>query len=263
MNVTTNLFYQSSLLAKYNLIAGTTFSNLDFSKKTGDTSLQVLAKALNISCDQIKIADQGHTSNILEIPDPQLDISNARVDSLITQSKNIVIGVKTADCIGLIIYDPTTQTAATVHLGRKGVIANLLESTIALLQSKYLVQISDLVVYFAPSLKPQSHSVFESEYQKFDSKYYQLLPRGKYIIYHKEMFEDFIQQNNYTQLQLRSSQSALLDLDNVVIDKLTELGIDKSNIELHPSDTFTDPNFHSFRRDYKNYGHHYSFVYLK
>lgn len=51
-------------------------------------------------------------------------------DALITNVKNVLIGVNTADCTPILLYDSQKQYIAAIHAGWRGTIGNIIENTI-------------------------------------------------------------------------------------------------------------------------------------
>lgn len=71
--------------------------------------------------DHIAIADGTRT----EFPD---------TDALITQMRDVRIGVRTADCVPVVIYAPDIAAVAAIHAGWKGTHARIVAQTIARLR---------------------------------------------------------------------------------------------------------------------------------
>lgn len=63
--------------------------------------------------------------DFLSMPRPvQTDLLEG-VDALMTRQTDICIGVSTADCIPIIIYDPDAHSAAVVHAGWRGTVKGI------------------------------------------------------------------------------------------------------------------------------------------
>lgn len=52
------------------------------------------------------------------------------VDALFTRTPGLRIGVKTADCVPILLYDPESRTVAAIHSGWKGTVANIIAETV-------------------------------------------------------------------------------------------------------------------------------------
>ena len=51
-------------------------------------------------------------------------------DAAITKIKNIAIGILTADCAPILIYDPNKKIIGCVHAGWKGALNGIIKNTL-------------------------------------------------------------------------------------------------------------------------------------
>ncbi len=86
------------------------------------------------------------------------------VDALITKEKGIWLGIKTADCVPVLMYDPQKQIIAAVHAGWRGTVYRLVQETLD--QMKCFTD--RLVVGLGPAICPQ-HFVVGPEIAKYFS----------------------------------------------------------------------------------------------
>ena len=248
-----------------NTIIGCTGNKYDFSTKNGqaeDSKLK-LAIDLGISADQIILLKQEHSDRIVRITSQNLNDQNLVGDAMITNLPNILICIKTADCIPMLIFDATQSTIAVIHLSRQTVLIGLLEKVVEALVQEYNCNVNNLKIHMMPSLQAQNHLVYENEYSKFPDQYSQKLPNGVHIINNANLVSDHLQSNNLQLKDLSNMRSAHLNLQQLVKDKLTILGVNIENIVEDTTDTFQDNNYHSYRRDYPNNGLMLSYIMLK
>ena len=52
------------------------------------------------------------------------------VDALITNEPNVCIGVSTADCVPVIMYDAEHKAIAVAHAGWRGTVENIMRKTV-------------------------------------------------------------------------------------------------------------------------------------
>lgn len=67
-------------------------------------------------------------------PDPE---SLKGTDALITNIKGLAIGVRTADCIPILLYDPVKNVVAAIHAGWKGTLRRIVNSAISQMILEY------------------------------------------------------------------------------------------------------------------------------
>ena len=86
-----------------------------------------LAEELNMPLDHWALPWQKHTNNMAHVTssdkgkgayDKYTSIMN--VDAVYTTEPNILIGVFTADCLGILVVDETTPCICAIHSGWKG-----------------------------------------------------------------------------------------------------------------------------------------------
>ena len=83
---------------------------------------QLLCQSLAIQPDRLLMPHQVHGVEVRRITQDVLNLSVSErqavlegVDALMTDVKEVCIGVSTADCIPLIIYDPEHTAASVIH----------------------------------------------------------------------------------------------------------------------------------------------------
>ncbi|MCR4326038.1 MAG: peptidoglycan editing factor PgeF [Candidatus Roizmanbacteria bacterium] len=81
---------------------------------------------------------QKHTATVLVI-DGKVQPSeayNTTADAIVSKQKNIIMAVKTADCVPVLLYDPAAQVGAVIHSGWKGILANIVQKTIQVMKQQ-------------------------------------------------------------------------------------------------------------------------------
>ena len=105
-------------------------------------------------------------------------------DGLITQSFNLPLAIRSADCLPVFLCDDNTNSIGLIHVGWKGDQKNILEQTIRLMNSEWNVSPEKLKVVFGPSIHSCCYEV-GGEFRDFfpggitirDSRYYFDLPQ--------------------------------------------------------------------------------------
>lgn len=166
----------------------------------------------------------------LEEQRPRLEIHERTGDVLLTNKPGSAIGVLTADCLPVVLYDHKNHAAAVVHAGWRGSVARIVPKTIGLMQKRFFSSPQDIVVYFGPSAGPCCYEVggdFGANFGEIAPKV--LVNRNKKVFFDNVRF-------NYLQL--------------------LEVGILQENIKtLHcehsrePVCTICNESYHSARRE--------------
>lgn len=89
----------------------------------------VFCEIMDIPRNNLVLMDQIHGSNIELISDSDGQFNGShlekfvpKTDGIITNKRNIYLGVLTADCVPLMFYDPIKEICAGVHAGSKGTL---------------------------------------------------------------------------------------------------------------------------------------------
>jgi len=73
-------------------------------------------------------------------------------DALITNQPGILIGVRTADCVPILLVDVARRAVAAVHAGWRGVVGEVAIRTVEALQREYGSQPSELRAAIGPAI---------------------------------------------------------------------------------------------------------------
>jgi len=137
-----------------------------FCKKLGvDVDSMVLARQVHgdrIEIVKSKDAGRGAFSTEDAIPD---------TDAMITTSKSISIGILTADCVPVMIFDPVKSAIGVAHAGWKGTILMLPAKTILKMKESFGTDPSDCMVALGPSIGLCCYEVGEELISQFDKAF--------------------------------------------------------------------------------------------
>ncbi len=145
------------------------FRSLNFDAEVGDSlenveqNKVILGQAMKINPARIFLANQVHGDQVLVLDEyPDENPSNyyyLDYDAIITQKKGIAIGVLTADCLPIMLYDPVREVIGIVHAGWRGTCLNIVGNVVSKLRNLFGVQLEDLLVGLGPSIGPCCYSV--------------------------------------------------------------------------------------------------------
>ncbi|MGC8938305.1 MAG: peptidoglycan editing factor PgeF, partial [Thermodesulfovibrio sp.] len=82
-------------------------------------------------------------------------------DAVITDQKNLFIGIKTADCLPALIFDSEKKVIAAVHAGWRGTAKGILKKTIIKMNEVYGCKPENLLIAFGPYIKGCCYEVGE------------------------------------------------------------------------------------------------------
>ena len=88
-------------------------------------------------------------------------------DAMMTDLIGVAIGVRSADCIPVLLYDPVKKAAAAIHSGWKGTVSKIISKTVAKMRATYSSQPSDLLAVIGPGICMDCFQVGEEVALKF------------------------------------------------------------------------------------------------
>lgn len=218
--------------------------------------IKINRKALSnetISLNRWVLPWQKHTANIVRVTGADagkgaFDASDSilSTDGLYTTEPDLLIGVFTADCLGILIADDTTPCVAVVHSGWKGTVQHILYQMMQTLLENDLITPQSVQIFFSPSIQQKSFEIGPEVKE-------QLLAAGEQIGL------DF---HPYIISEENGSDRSYADHQGMNIAVLRSFGIPEENI--HPSllDTKTTDTCFSFRRDKDKTGEHFTYGYI-
>ena len=135
---------------------------------------QLLCQSLAIQPDRLLMPHQVHGVEVRRVTQDILDLSASErqealegVDALMTDVKEVCIGVSTADCIPLIIYDPEHAAASVIHAGWRGTVSRIVQHTVKAMVETYGSDVSKLKAVIGPGISLQSFEVGDEVYTQF------------------------------------------------------------------------------------------------
>ncbi|HEV8038735.1 MAG TPA: peptidoglycan editing factor PgeF [Bryobacteraceae bacterium] len=73
-------------------------------------------------------------------------------DALITDRPGITLAIRTADCLPILIADPSKRAVAAVHAGWRGTVLGIVPKTMRAMQEQFGSRPEDLVVVVGPGI---------------------------------------------------------------------------------------------------------------
>ena len=93
--------------------------------------------------------------------DMDLERQPVDADAVITREKGMWIGVHTADCVPVLLYDPVQEVVAAVHAGWRGTVGHIVLLTLQKMREEMGCRMSDVLGMIGPSISPMAYEVGE------------------------------------------------------------------------------------------------------
>lgn len=193
----------SNLLSKYKSLCHFTtttrggvsegnYATLNLGLYSGDSRENVmenrsrLATAINIPFENLFFPYQTHGDKIYVIDKEFLSLPQERqqellsgIDAIVTDISSVCIGITTADCVPILLFDPDKNVLGAVHAGWRGTVANIVGKTVAEMESRFNSKPQDIVAYIGPSISQDIFEVGEDVVLAFRNSGFELDLIGK------------------------------------------------------------------------------------
>lgn len=158
---------------------------------------------------------------------------SARCDALISRAPGVLLGVKTADCVPVLLGDVRHKAWAAVHAGWRGTLSEIVVRALERMNAEYGTQAADVRAAIGPAAGACCYEVGAEVIDSFRHKF----PNADEL------------------LKPTREGHALIDLTRANHDQLAAAGVNPSRLHLAPLCTMdrTDLLF-SYRREKKLYG---------
>lgn len=108
-------------------------------------------------------------ADTVAIIDGATPCQEVEADAVIVTTPGIAVGVRTADCLPIIIADPDGSTASVIHAGRRSTELAITAKTIELLAGRFNCDPSKLKVGIGPGIRRCCYEVDDATAERFDS----------------------------------------------------------------------------------------------
>jgi len=193
-------------------------------KKNVLKNLRFVSKKIGCEEKFLITLNQRHTNEVVYFKDKKSIKNKLTADGIVSQVKNVGIGILTADCAPVLFYDPNKKIIACAHSGWKGALSGIIRNTVEKF-SRLKSNNKDLIAVVGPCISKDNYEV------KID------------------FFKKFIAQDSKNRIffEKTGDESFNFDLRGLINSELSKSGV--NNIENLQMDTFSKKKlFYSYRR---------------
>ncbi|HHT23817.1 MAG TPA: peptidoglycan editing factor PgeF [Bacteroidales bacterium] len=215
------------------------YASLNLGRFSGDTqeniqeNFSLFCTEVGIESSQLHLPYQTHENHVQVIDEDFLKQNKSAqakklhgFDALITNLPNQCIGISTADCVPILLYDPKNKAIGAVHAGWRGTCSQILKNVIETLTKNYKTNPTDLIVAIGPSISVDVYKVGLEVVEAFKKENFEI----------EKIFQ-------------KKSDKYYLDLWTANKITLLEAGVQLENIEISEHCTYSEhERFFSARR---------------
>ncbi len=187
----------------------------------------------NVRSDVLSLS-QIHSDHIVRVESQDQHLQNSvEGDALLTTSRGLRVGVKTADCVPVLIVDHKTKTVSAVHAGWRGLHAQIIPKALQMFVDLGSAR-DDLLVAVGPCICAKHYEVGLEFKKHFPEELY---PNAFHI----------------------DKSSLKLDLRSLAVTQIRQSGIMTRHIDVLEICTYEQCQLSSYRRD-KSAGRQWSWI---
>jgi YfiH family protein len=216
------------------------YASLSFSVAAGDSeenvarNLERAARALGVASERIYYLSQVHGADTITVTgeEDRREVLLREGDAIVGVNPHAALGVRMADCVPILVADPTTGAAAAIHAGWRGLVRGVIGRGVEALRREGAR--GELVAAIGPHI---GTAAFEVSRDVADE-----LARASTA---SDVVDDGYGKKPHVHLV------------RVARAQLEAAGLSKNHVDVVAGCTYTDSaEFFSFRRDGKESGRH-------
>ena len=209
-------------------------------KNNINKNLKKICRKIKCTKTKLVLLNQTHSNKVFSIK--KIPKKKPIGDALITSKSKYALGILTADCAPVFIFDPKKNIISAIHAGWKGAYKKIIYKSIDELKKKGS-NVKDLIVVVGPCISKYNYEI------------------------KKDFLSKFIKQNKKNiRFFSFNKKKIFFSLNEYIRSQLKNIGV--KNIEIINIDTYLRKNnFFSSRRSLKNkyydYGRNLSVIMIK
>ena len=191
-------------------------------------NLNLVSKEIGCKNEFLITLNQIHSNKIIYFENKNSIKNKLTGDAIVTKVQNVAIGILTADCVPILLYDHTQKIIGCIHSGWKGGLNGVIKNTVKKFK-ELNSNIDNLIAVVGPCIGKDSYAVKNDFYEKFVN-------------------QDLEYEKFFKKIKDKEYNFDLRDFINAEISKLNIKNIE--NIDI---DTFAEKKlFYSYRRSLLN-----------
>jgi polyphenol oxidase len=180
-------------------------------KKNIKKNLEIVCNKIKTRSNKIILLNQVHSNKFHFLGKHPKHYDKFEGDALITDKKNLPIGILTADCAPILIYDEYKKMVAAIHAGWKSAYKEIIKKVVKSMIKKGCSP-KNITAAVGPCISNKSYEVREDFIKKFIKK-----DKKNIIFFKKTKNKNYFNLNKYVYFQLKSLDIKKID----IIDKDT------------------------------------------
>lgn len=155
------------ILTRHGGISPAPWTGLNLGATVGDESHCVMEnrrrafQALDLSLENSYDLWQVHSTKVVQVDGPRGNEPHLQADILLTNQPGLTLFMRFADCVPILLYDPTQHAVAMVHAGWKGSLSKAASHAVEAMLTAFGSKPEDLIAGIGPSICVECYPVGE------------------------------------------------------------------------------------------------------
>lgn len=184
----------------------------------------------------VKTLHQVHSDTVIYFENDDPDNSGHEGDAMYTAVESICLAIYTADCVPVMLFEPSSRAIGAVHAGWRGTVSGVAAKTVSQMRDKLSLDTEGMVAVIGPCI---GRCCYEVDYDVAEW-----------------FMRNFANYNNF--VYTSSSGKYMVDLIEANISQLRECGI--NIVEVKNMCTKCNGELPSYRRDGNGAGRMLSYI---
>lgn len=185
------------------------------------------------------------TETFFSLPGTEQEALLDGIDAVVTDVHNACIGISTADCIPVLIYDVEHHAMAAIHAGWRGTVQRIVEKAFSEMHRCFGSDAERCEAVIGPGISQDSFEVGWEVHQQFLDAGFAMEDVTIVLPCRHDADTESAPPSG------QQPQKPHIDLKEINRRQLLAVGLKAESIQVSPVDTFTDAQFFSARREQK------------
>ena len=172
-------------------------------------NLKIVKNKFSKKSKDIFLLHQIHSNKFVYINKNYKIKKKIKADAAITNQKKLPLGILTADCVPILIYDNKLKMIAAIHAGWKGVYKGIVEKVIRFMEKKGCDK-KNIHAAIGPCISHKNYNVKEDFLRKFIKK-----NRKNRVFFKKRNDMIYFNLSKYVKSQLKINKISKIDHINI------------------------------------------------
>ena len=170
-------------------------------------NIKIVCKKIGASDKALVLLNQTHSNKFHFISNRhKLKKKRFKGDALVTNAKNIALGILTADCVPILIFDKNKKIISAIHAGWKGAYKDIIKKVVQFMVKKGCSTHS-MTAVIGPCISLKNYEVKQDFIKKFTQK-----DRNNKIFFKKIRNKNYFSLNKYIYSQLKDLNVKSIDI---------------------------------------------------